>query len=148
MSCNKASELHCFEATAGSANGVNPLLGAVIECFDREAECTRTAPDGKCHTTPEHWYCSAMPGAAGDPLAGYGFCQPSLALCNAGRAAPAGGSAPSSPCTPAATVYCEAGQPLRCGSNEAQCNRAVELVAQVMPDGKPHGPCVPRRSAP
>lgn len=145
MSCDRASELHCFDATAGGANGVNPLLGAVIECFDSDTECTHTAPDGKCRSTPAHWYCSAMQAAAGDPLAGYGFCQPTLALCDAARASPAGGA--SSPCTPAETVYCEAGQPLRCGSNEAQCNRAVELVARIMPGGKPHGPCVPRHSA-
>lgn len=143
MGCDKAGELHCFEATAGG----NPLLGAVIECFDSATACSHAALGSRCRATPEHWHCSAMHGAASDPLAGYGFCQPSLALCNAGRAAPLEGSDQASPCTPAETVYCEAGQPLRCGSNEAQCNLAIEMVAKVMPDGKPRGPCVPRHSA-
>lgn len=153
-SCHKApaprAELHCFQT---DGQGLNPLMGTFVDCFDDAAACEvrAKAESTECRATLPRWHCFSVPSfePANDPLDGITFCYPSLALCNAvrtPRSALGDDQPPRSPCTPAEAVYCEASEPLLCAGSEALCNRAADMAADVLFGGQPHGRCVARHS--
>jgi len=160
--CHKASapraELHCFQ-TDGShrrdGQGLNPLMGAFVSCFDDAPACDvrAKAEATECSATLPRWHCySMLPSleSANDPLDGLTFCHPSLALCNAARAprgAPGDDQPPRPPCKPAETVYCEASEPLQCADSEVLCNRAGDMSTAGLHGDKPRARCVARHSA-
>lgn len=158
-SCHKASgaELHCFQSdgTNPQSEGLNPLLGGFVGCYDDARACEARAKleATGCTTLLPRWYCYAMASRnpAHDPLDGLTFCYPSLALCEVARTPrtvlyddddrPTPGR-----CMPVETVYCEPGESLRCADSEALCNLAGEAVAAALRGFPPHTPCVPRHS--
>lgn len=156
-SCHKApasqATLHCFQTEGRRDQGLNPLLGAFVSCFEDAAACeARATPEAAaCTATLPRWHCYAMASAkpGNDPLDGLTFCYPSLALCNAARAP---GVALSddppvwTPCKPADTVYCAASDPLQCADREAPCNQAEDATAAARPGGAPRARCVARHS--
>jgi len=159
-SCHKApaprAELHCFQtdgANRHDGRGINPLLGAFVGCFDDVPSCEARAKAEatECSAIVPQWHCFSVSSRkpANDPLDGLTFCYPNLALCDAARTprlALSDEEPPPLPCKAAETVYCETSQPLLCSDNEALCNRAGEMTAEVLHDRQPRARCVPRHS--
>jgi hypothetical protein len=148
------AELHCFQSDGThrpAGEGLNPLLGVFVGCFDDAAACEARAKAAatECTALVPRWYCYAMASRkpARDPLEGLTFCYPSLSLCETARTPRAvlDDDPPlRGPCNPTETVYCEPGEPSRCADSEVMCNLAGEAVAAALRGFPPHTPCVAR----
>jgi hypothetical protein len=86
------AELHCFQTDGANGHdgaGINPLLGAFVECFDDASACEARAKAEvtECSAIVPRWHCFSVPSRkpANDPLAGLTLCYPNLAQCDAVR---------------------------------------------------------------